>query len=62
MNLYNNDCLEVMKDLSANSIDLLFCDLPYGETNCKWDCKINLETFWEEINRICKIKLNIFIN
>ena len=28
--LYNADCLEKMKDLSANSIDLIICDLPYG--------------------------------
>lgn len=60
MNLYNNDCLEVMRDLSANSIDLLFCDLPYGQTDCKWDCKINLEIFWKEVNRICKINCPMF--
>ena len=58
--LFNGDCLEVMRDLSANSIDLLFCDLPYGETSCKWDCKINLETFWKEVNRICKINCPMF--
>lgn len=60
MNLYNNDCLEVMKDLSANSIDLLFCDLPYGQTACKWDCKIDLELFWKEVNRICKKECPMF--
>lgn len=60
MNLYNNDCLEVMKDLSANSIDLLFCDLPYGQTSCKWDCKIDLELFWKEVNRICKKECPMF--
>ena len=58
--LFNGDCLEVMRDLSTNSIDLLFCDLPYGETSCKWDCKINLETFWKEVNRICKINCPMF--
>ena len=60
MAVYNGDCLEVMRDFSANSIDLLFCDLPYGETACKWDCKIDLETFWKEINRICKINCPMF--
>ena len=30
LTLYNGDCLEVMKDLSANSVDLIICDLPYG--------------------------------
>ena len=58
--VFNGDCLEVMRDLSNNSIDLLFCDLPYGETSCKWDCKINLETFWKEVNRICKINCPMF--
>ena len=28
--LHYGDCLNVMKDLSANSIDLIICDLPYG--------------------------------
>jgi len=28
--LFNADCLKKMKDLSANSIDLIICDLPYG--------------------------------
>tara|TARA_R100000900_G_scaffold146198_1_gene134822 strand:- start:1506 stop:2261 length:756 start_codon:yes stop_codon:yes gene_type:complete len=54
MELYNGDCLEVMKDIKDGSIDLLFCDLPYGQTSCKWDCLIDLDLFWEQINRICK--------
>lgn len=28
--LYNGDCLEVMKDISSNSVDLILCDLPFG--------------------------------
>jgi site-specific DNA-methyltransferase (adenine-specific) len=43
-----------MKKLNNNSIDLLFCDLPYGVTGCKWDCLIDLSQFWKEVNRICK--------
>ena len=54
MTLINGNCLEVMKDISNNSIDLLFCDLPYGQTSCKWDCLIDLELFWKQVNRICK--------
>ena len=54
MDLRNGDCLEVMKDLSNNSIDVLFCDLPYGQTSCKWDSLIDLDLFWKQINRICK--------
>lgn len=57
---FNGDCLEVMRDLSANTIDLLFCDLPYGQTSCKWDTKIDLELFWKQVNRICKINCPMF--
>ena len=58
--LLNEDCLTAMKDLSDNSIDLLFCDLPYGQTACNWDSLINLELFWLQINRICKITCPMF--
>ena len=54
MDLINGDCLEEMKNIETNSIDLLFCDLPYGQTNCKWDCLIDLDEFWKQVNRICK--------
>ena len=60
MNLIQGNCLEKMKDISDNSIDFLFCDLPYGQTSCKWDCLIDLELFWKEVNRICKIDCPMF--
>jgi len=28
--LFNADCLQKMKDISSNSIDLILCDLPFG--------------------------------
>jgi len=58
--LFNGDCLEVMKTLDDKSVDLIFCDLPYGQTSCKWDCKIDLEKFWIEIMRIKKLRTPIF--
>jgi len=54
MDLRNGDCLELMKDLEKDSVDLLFADLPYGQTSCKWDCLIDLDLFWKEANRVCK--------
>ena len=30
LDLYNGDCLEVMKELPDKSVDLIICDLPYG--------------------------------
>ena len=58
--LFNGDCLEVMKTLEDDSIDLVFCDLPYGQTSCKWDCKIDLVEFWKQIMRIKKLNTPIF--
>ena len=46
MNVFNGDCLEIMKGLPDNSLDIIFCDLPYGQTSCKWDIKIDLNLFW----------------
>jgi len=58
--LINGDCLEEMKKLDDDSIDLIFCDLPYGQTSCKWDCKIDLKLFWKEVMRIKKLHTPIF--
>ena len=33
----NGDCLEVMKEIAGESIDMIFCDLPYGVSQNKWD-------------------------
>jgi len=30
LRLIHGDCLEKMKDISSNSVDLILCDLPYG--------------------------------
>jgi len=60
MEIFNGDCLEKMKDLKDDSIDLIFCDLPYGQTSCKWDCKIDLKLFWKQIMRIKKLNTPIF--
>ena len=56
MNLINGDCLEKLKEIPDNSIDLVFADLPYGQTSCKWDCKIDLKLLWTELKRVCKNK------
>lgn len=48
------DCIEEMQKLPAGSVDMLFTDLPYGTTNCKWDTPIDLETFWKEADRVVK--------
>jgi site-specific DNA-methyltransferase (adenine-specific) len=52
--LYNMDCLEGMKMIENSSVDMVFADLPYGTTACKWDSIIDLNSMWKELNRIVK--------
>ena len=54
MKLYKGDCLEVMKEIEAGSIDAIITDPPYGTTACKWDSVIDFELMWEQLNRIIK--------
>ena len=39
MNLYNGDCLQILKDISSNSVDLVICDLPFGCLTSPRACK-----------------------
>ena len=48
------DCLELMKEIQDNSIDMILCDLPYGTTACKWDDVIPFDKLWEQYERITK--------
>ena len=52
--LYHGDCIEKMKHIEDDSVDLVLCDLPYGTTKCKWDTIINLQDLWEHYTRIVK--------
>lgn len=54
MKLYNGDCLEVMKIIEDNSVDMILCDLPYGTTQNKWDSVIPLTKLWQQYERIIK--------
>ena len=53
--IYLGDCLELMpKHVEDKSIDMIFCDLPYGTTRNKWDSVIDLDELWSEYNRVIK--------
>ena len=55
--LLNGDCIEMMKTLEPESVDLILTDLPYGVLNQRnnWDNIINFENMWSEVNRISKL-------
>ena len=53
--IYLGDCLELMpKHVEDKSIDMIFCDLPYGTTQNKWDSVIPLDKLWSEYGRVIK--------
>lgn len=52
--IYNMDCLEGMKQIEDESVDLILCDLPYGTTNLKWDIVIPFDKLWLAYKRIIK--------
>ena len=54
MELINGDCLVELKKLPNKSIDFFYLDLPYGQTACKWDTKIDLKALWIELKRLAK--------
>lgn len=75
-NLYNKDCLEVMKDMEDNSIDLVITDPPYEistsgagiykQKDKKYVKELNemKDGFSDEIlNELCRVmkKINIYI-
>jgi site-specific DNA-methyltransferase (adenine-specific) len=60
--MLQGDCLELMKDLPDNSVDMILCDLPYGVTDCKWDSVIPFEPLWAQYKRITKENAAIVLN
>ena len=59
--IYNDDCLEGMKNLPNNSVDLILCDLPYNMTSISWDCLIPFDKLWDQYKRIIKPTGNIVL-
>ena len=72
INLINGDCVDSMKTISDNSVDLVLTDIPYGEVNRQSNglrnldkgiadiFTFNLELSLKEALRICKGSIYIF--
>ena len=66
MQLFHGDCIELMKNIPDGSIDMILCDLPYGEVNRKSsglrnldksvadNCSIDFEKLISEYKRTLK--------
>ena len=75
INLFNEDCLETLKRIEDNTIDLCLTDLPYGIlTNkkeadyqnenrnfCDWDFEIDYDKVLPQLKRVMKKDGNILL-
>lgn len=52
--IINGDCLEVLKGIESNSIDMIISDLPFAMTENEWDEIIPIEPMFKELNRVIK--------
>lgn len=53
-NIYNTDCIQVLKALPDACVDMVLCDPPYGTTQNKWDNVIDLTSMWREVWRVLR--------
>ena len=53
-NIYNVDCLQGMKEIDNESVDMILCDLPYNTIAAKWDKLIPSDELWSQYRRITK--------
>jgi len=62
------DCLELLDTVEDNSVDLIYCDLPYATNkfgkcvNCEWDKPIDLKVLWAKLMKKKKINTPIFMS
>ena len=52
--IYFEDCLEGMSRIDDNSVDMILCDPPYGQTSPEWDKIISFAELWKQYKRIIK--------
>lgn len=66
--LLNGDCLELLDTVEDNSIDLIYCDLPYATKtfgkciSCEWDKPIDLKELWAKLMKKKKLNTPIFFS
>lgn len=61
IDLRHGDCLELIKSIPSNSVDLVCADMPFGTTRCKWDTLIDLDALWPELKRVTKERAAIVL-
>jgi len=49
------DCLDVIKDIPSNSVDMVYSNPPFGVTKAKWDKPLSWVELWPEIWRVSRL-------
>lgn len=57
--IYHGDCLQLMREIPSQSVDLILSDPPYGTLNknnpdAQWDKEVSLPSLWGQYKRIIK--------
>lgn len=52
LTLMQGDCIDIMRSMEHNSVDLFLCDPPYGTTCNKWDSILPLDELWVLIEKL----------
>lgn len=61
IDLIKGNCLDKMKYIESESVNLICVDLPYGSTELNWDKHVSSNEMWEHFNRILKNNGNIVL-
>lgn len=59
--IHFGNCLDLMPQIDASSVDMILCDLPYEKTQNSWDSLIDLDGLWKEYDRIRKPKAAVLL-
>ena len=54
VDLMLGDCLEMMGEIEAGSVDMVLCDPPYGTTQNRWDAVVPFAPMWAAVQRVLK--------
>lgn len=52
--MYQGDCLEIMKDIPDNSIDIILTDPPYNTTNNEFEYILDYDSIWNLYKKVLK--------
>jgi site-specific DNA-methyltransferase (adenine-specific) len=58
--LYLGDSFKILPKLDVVA-DAVITDMPYGVTDCEWDVKIPLDTFWKMVEPLTKPTANFIL-